>query len=384
LVKVDAPSVANDHLKMNKELTPGELAEAYLAQLDGHAPHSTGKPFSAVFLWEDLICEEPEKAWPVFLELFARRDDDETLEQIVIRIELLLSRHWDAFHERVGALAREHGRLPRFLPDGEFTKERFELREATDAEIIRDYLENYRRSEGHAQVEELIDTRPGKALPLVLEIVNRGQIYGFDSFDLLAPLEGLLTRQGETVIDRIEREAVSSVMLRRCLWRMKRHQKNTPPEYRIAECVWRRAEQAANGTTDYNSDLPEDVRPNRLSEEDEGIISSWFAFERTLWATGAVRDLTCNDPERLWTITKALMTAAPDEGALGYIGAGPLEDLLFSYGGQFIERIERRAAVDAKFRLSLSIVRRSGMSDEIARRIMNALGDHNRYPNWFS
>jgi hypothetical protein len=366
---------------MNKELTPRELAEAYLAQLYDHAPPSTEKPFNAVFLWEDLICEEPEKAWPVFLELLARRDDDETLEQIVYRLELLLSRHWDAFHERVEALVWEHSRLPRFLPDEALAKERFEARETPDDEIAQAYLDNYRLSADFQRVEELIATEPELAVPLVLEIVNRGQSYGFDSFDLLTPLQDLLRHQGETVIDKVEREALTSVMLRRCLWRIKRHEKNTPPEYRIAEDVWRRAERAANGTTDYNSDLPEDVRPNRLSEEGERLLSSWFEYEQTFWAFDTVWELTCNDPERLWTITKALVTAAPDEATLGYIGAGPLEDLLSGYGEQFIERIEQQAAADAKFRLSLAIVRQSGMSDELLRRVKNALGELDRYPN---
>jgi uncharacterized protein DUF6869 len=366
---------------MNKELTPRELAEAYLAQLYDQAPLSTDRPFNAVFLWEDLICEEPEKAWPVFLELLARRDDDETLEQIVYRLELLLSRHWDAFHERVEALVREHSRLHRFLPDGALAKERFESRETPDDEIVQAYLDNYRLSGDSGRVEELITTEPELALPLVLEIVNRGQNYGFDSFDLLTPLQDLLRYQGERVIDRIEQEALTSVMLRRCLWRMKRQEINTPPEYRIAEDVWRRAELAANGTTDYNSVLPEDVRPNRLSEEEERLLSSWFEFEQTFWAFSTVWEITCGDPERLWTITKALVTAAPDEATLGYIGAGPLEDLLSGYGEQFIERIEQQAAADAKFRLSLAIVRQSGMSDELLRRVKNALGELDRYPN---
>jgi hypothetical protein len=360
---------------MNKELTPGELAEEYLAEIDDQEPLLTGKPFNAVRLWEHLICEEPEKAWPVFLELLARRDDDETLEQIVYRLELLLSNHWEAFHERVEALVQGHSRLPRFLPDGALARERFESREATDDEIVQAYIENYRLSADFDRVGELIDTEPEQALPLVLEIVNRGQSYGFDSFDLLTPLQDLLRHHGETVIDRIEQEALTSVMLRRCLWRMKRHEKYTPPEYRIAEDVWRRAERAANGTTDYNSDLPETVLPNRLSEEQEKLLSSWFEREQAFWAWDAVWEIACGNPERLWTIIKALVTAAPDEDTLGYIGSGPLEDLLSGYGEQFIERIERQAAADAKFRLSLAIVRQSGLSDELLRRVKNAIGD---------
>jgi hypothetical protein len=252
---------------MNKELTPAELAEAFLAQLHCQAPPSTEKPFKAAFLWEDLICEEPEKAWPVFLELLARRDDYETLEPIVYRLKLLLSRHWDAFHERVEALVREHSRLPRLLPDWALAREQFEFREATNDEIVQAYIENYRLTEDFDRVEELITTDPEQALPLVLEIMNRGQSYGFGSFELTPPLQNLLRHHGEMVIDRIEQEALTSVMLRRCLWRMKRYEERTPPEDRIAEDVWRRAEWAANGTNDYNSDLPEDVR--------RGSMASW-------------------------------------------------------------------------------------------------------------
>jgi hypothetical protein len=87
-----------------------------------------------------------------------RRDDDETLEQIVYRLELLLSRHWDAFHERVEALVREHSRLPRFLPDGALAKERFGSRETPDDEIVQAYLDNYRLSADAGRVEELMNT----------------------------------------------------------------------------------------------------------------------------------------------------------------------------------------------------------------------------------
>ncbi|MGH9752879.1 MAG: DUF6869 domain-containing protein, partial [Blastocatellia bacterium] len=51
------------------------------------------------------------------------------------------------------------------------------------------------------------------------------------------------------------------------------------------------------------------------------------------------------------------VAAAPDNAALGSIGAGPLEDLLYGNSEEFIERVEREAAVNEKFRFCLSIVR---------------------------
>jgi hypothetical protein len=359
---------------MNSELTPKELAEAYLRQLHGQVYPSAEESFNALYIWEDLICKEPERAWPVFLELLAGRNDDDTLEQISYRLELLLSRHWNDFQERVKRLVHGHEDLPRFLPDEKLAMERFKRKEVTDDEIVEAYLEHYRHTNNIYRIERLIEAYPEEALPLVLEIVNRGQLYGFGSFDLISPLRDLLRHQGEGIIDRIEQEAASSVMLRRCLWRLKRQQRNTPSEYAIADEVWRRAERAAGETNDYNSDLPGEARPNPLSEEGEELLSSWFASEQTSWAFDTVWGLTRHNPDRLWAITKALVMAAPDDATLSYIGAGPLEDLLSSYGEQFIGLIEQQAAVDAKFKFCLAGVWRSGMSEEIWQRVTTALG----------
>jgi len=268
---------------MNKELTPKELSEAYLRQLRGEDSASAAESFDAVDIWEDLMCDEPEKAWPVFLELLARPHDDDTLEDIASWLVLLLRYHYDAFHERVRELAQGHDQLPRFLPDEALEKERFEEQEVADDEIVDSYLEHYRHLRKHMRIDQLITEEPDRALPLVLEIIHRGQDYDFESYDLFSPLWDLLRRHGEAVIDRIEQESLSSVMLRRCLWKMKLSQENTPPEYRIAEELWRRVKQAAGGTADYNSELPEAVQPNQLSEEDEELLSSWFAYERTQW-----------------------------------------------------------------------------------------------------
>lgn len=51
---------------MNKELIPKELSEAYLRQFRGEDSASAAESFDAVDIWEDLMCDEPEKAWPVF------------------------------------------------------------------------------------------------------------------------------------------------------------------------------------------------------------------------------------------------------------------------------------------------------------------------------
>jgi hypothetical protein len=142
--------------------------------------------------------------------------------------------HYDAFHERVKELVRGHDQVPRFLPDETLEKERFEEKEVADDEIVDNYLEHYRHLRKMIRIDQLITKDPDRALLLVLEIIHRGQNYNFESYDLFSPLWDLLRRHGEVIIDRIEREAPSSVMLRRCLWKMKLSQEKTPPQYRIA------------------------------------------------------------------------------------------------------------------------------------------------------
>ena len=86
-------------------------------------------------------------------------------------------------------------------------------------------------------------------------------------------------------------------------------------------------------------------------------------------------DLTWYNPERLWTVTKALVAAAPDEEFLFCLGAGSVENLLFTYGEQFIERIEQHASIDTNFRRCLAAVCESGIKDEIRVRVTAPLGE---------
>lgn len=86
------------------------------------------------------------------------------------------------------------------------------------------------------------------------------------------------------------------------------------------------------------------------------------------------------DAEQKWELIKALVAAALDEGMLGSIGAGPLEDLLYGNAEDFIERVEQEAAKSEKFRSSLAIVRNPNMilknpdrSEEINQRIAHAI-----------
>jgi hypothetical protein len=355
------------------ELAPETLAAAYLngrqrlVLEDGeHDP---------LWLWEAWIADDPEKAWQVLELLLRNNNDDDALEQIVYRIHQFLVAHWGEFHERVKTIVNEHKELPRFIPEGSIVKERYIKRTFTNEEIINAYLENHRQLNEVSRLEFLIANEPEQAWPIVLEIINRGQLYRFDSFDLLSPLRDLLERHLTTVIERLENAAQSSVMLRRCLWRMQRHIDKGSAEYLAKEQIWQRAFGAAGNTNDYNSSLPEIVVKNDLTGDGEQLLSAWFTHRQTFWFFDEIWEITGSDSERLWEVIKAMIVAAPNEDELAYIGAGPIEDLLSGYGDEFIDRIEHYAETNEKFRFALSCAYKSG-SDEVWQRVISALGEH--------
>lgn len=62
-----------------------------------------------------------------------------------------------------------------------------------------------------------------------------------------------------------------------------------------------------------------------------------------------------DDPERAWIVTKELLNRAPDS-ALGYIAAGPLEDLISFHGLEFIDRLEEYASRSPRVAKALDAV----------------------------
>jgi hypothetical protein len=96
---------------------------------------------------------------------------------------------------------------------------------------------------------------------------------------------------------------------------------------------------------------------SRTPPSDEQIVSGYlanYAGDRTaFWAFEEVYDLLSRDPERLWRIALCLIEQAPDDAALSYVAAGPLEDILAAHGPAFIERVEDKARKDSRFLLAL-------------------------------
>jgi hypothetical protein len=90
-----------------------------------------------------------------------------------------------------------------------------------------------------------------------------------------------------------------------------------------------------------------------------GFLRDWFsewAPEKPIygWATELLVHLTEDEPEVAWGLILDLIERAPDDDALGWVAAGPLEDLLCHHGAELIDRVEALASADARFRRCLS------------------------------
>jgi hypothetical protein len=70
-------------------------------------------------------------------------------------------------------------------------------------------------------------------------------------------------------------------------------------------------------------------------------------------ATAWLMDLVDQHPDRAWNFIVTLVESAPEEGALGWVAAGSLEDLLCEHGPAFIDRIEALAGTNARFKSCL-------------------------------
>lgn len=356
-----------------RHLLAEELAVAYLSFVEGRLANVTlqsGEP-NPVFEWEHLIIEHPERAWPVFVELLKQRGDDRALEQISYRVELLLQHHWDAFHERVGALAHKYPRLFRILPSNALNQERYETKGIGNEMVIEAYLKVIHHHDDTQRLKELIQNKPEQGLQVALELIKRGPSYGFESFDVFPPLLDALKFHGAKIIDNVEAAAASSFLVRKCLWRIKQQEWATLKQHQLPESVWQQLDYAIGQTTDYtDEELPS---PNRhtLSLELERILDSWVEYEKAFWAHGHLEDLTRDEPEKAWTIILSLIARVPTEEDLGAIAAGPLEYLLRLHGLEFIERVEIKAAADVRVRVCLAGVWQTSMPDDLWQRVRN-------------
>ena len=121
--------------------------------------------------------------------------------------------------------------------------------------------------------------------------------------------------------------------------------------------------------------------PVAEQEDDSKLVDAYLRTYKLqdnslLWAFSELHVITLHDTERGWRITLALIAGASNEGVLGYVAAGPLEEMLEVHGNEIIDRVEALAHTDEKFRKALSLVAcfEDSMPSDICARVHKALG----------
>jgi hypothetical protein len=100
----------------------------------------------------------------------------------------------------------------------------------------------------------------------------------------------------------------------------------------------------------------------------EGFLRDWFSEWKPGkpiygWATELLVHLIEDEPEVAWELILALIERAPEEEAIGWVAAGPLEDLLCHHGLDVIDKAETLAAADPRFKKCLAGVWGSNRMD---------------------
>src|SRR5690242_17972771 len=85
------------------------------------------------------------------------------------------------------------------------------------------------------------------------------------------------------------------------------------------------------------------------------------------WAWEEVHRLIKDDPDAAWRITLLLLDKAESDAEVGYIAAGPLEDLIDAHGHAALDRIDAVVERNQRLQLALSTVAVPYYYDEFDR-----------------
>jgi hypothetical protein len=116
------------------------------------------------------------------------------------------------------------------------------------------------------------------------------------------------------------------------------------------------------------------------SFSDEELVAAYLSHYATgddalFWAWQRMQEYVRTDPPKAWQLTLQLIAAAPDNGSLGLVAAGPLEDLLYARGQLFIDELERLASSDPKFLSALRLIAGPFTKEfDVSNRIVRAAG----------
>jgi hypothetical protein len=113
------------------------------------------------------------------------------------------------------------------------------------------------------------------------------------------------------------------------------------------------------------------------------IVDAWIVaqeaeegsteHEKNQWALSEVIWWPVRDQsDLLWRFILTAYQRELSENASGMLAAGPIENLLSTFGEEYIGRVEELAAKDERFKSILCDVWRLGMTDEAGARLRSA------------
>ena len=122
-----------------------------------------------------------------------------------------------------------------------------------------------------------------------------------------------------------------------------------------------------------------------MNEADkESLVNAWvaatkagpesFVHEKNWWAIEKFMELPNEDPELLWQLILKVVEKATDgdESLLSNLAAGPLEDLMCSYGEEIIGRVENEAKLNPRFKFCTKGVWLDSKDTSVLKRFYQA------------
>jgi hypothetical protein len=97
-------------------------------------------------------------------------------------------------------------------------------------------------------------------------------------------------------------------------------------------------------------------------------------YEENFWAFDKLYKLCDEAPDQGFEIIEEIVRIDSSDRILSNIAAGPMEELLVKHGSQFIDRVERLAASNDKFRKMLGAMWKNEISDDIWARVKRVAG----------
>lgn len=211
---------------------------------------------------------------------------------------------------------------------------------------------------------------PERALDLVLAVLRSEQ----DQLVLMQLGDKFTTTlihaHAGTLIDRLEREVTGNPKLRWLLGSAYWWAPSAPLKARLEVIAdiesWRAdrdASRALSESIDFASLSPAELA--RVWIEQSGKPQK---DQNDLWSElrDYEREITNNEPDRMLDMILEVLKIETNERMLGYLAAGPLEDVI---GMNTIDRVEREAAANERFRHLLGGVWYYSAPDELKARL---------------